>query len=82
MFVFAIGGEKVRPFWHHYYTGTQGVIFVINSAASDEELEQVRDTLYKCFTHPALRGLPCLIIANHQDQSEARSEAKVSKGFM
>ena len=73
-----VGGEKVRPFWHHYYAGAQGVIFVVNSSSSDEELEQARDTLYKCLAHPALHGLPCLIIANHQDLSEARPEAKVS----
>ncbi|KAK2151026.1 hypothetical protein LSH36_378g00004 [Paralvinella palmiformis] len=71
------GGEKVRPFWHHYYAGAQGVIFVVNSASREEELEEFRDTLYKCLTNPALRGLPCLIIANHQDLPEARSEAKI-----
>lgn len=79
--LFSPGGEKVRPFWHHYYAGAQGVIFVVNSASREEELEEFRDTLYKCLTNPALRGLPCLIIANHQDLPEARSEAKVNRAI-
>jgi hypothetical protein len=29
------GEEKLRPYWRHYYTGTQGVVFVVD--ASDRE---------------------------------------------
>lgn len=29
------GEEKLRPYWRHYYTGTQGVLFVVD--ASDRE---------------------------------------------
>jgi len=29
------GEEKLRPYWRHYYTGTQGVLFVLD--ASDRE---------------------------------------------
>lgn len=26
------GEEKLRPYWRHYYTGTQGVLFVVDGA--------------------------------------------------
>ena len=31
--VWDVGGQdKIRPLWRHYYTGTQGLIFVVDSA--------------------------------------------------
>lgn len=33
IFVQDVGGEeKLRPYWRHYYTGTQGVLFVVDGA--------------------------------------------------
>jgi small GTP-binding protein len=30
--VWDVGGQdKIRPLWRHYYTGTQGLVFVIDS---------------------------------------------------
>jgi GTPase SAR1 family protein len=29
------GEEKLRPYWRHYYTGTQGILFVVD--ATDRE---------------------------------------------
>lgn len=26
------GGEQLRPYWRHYYTGTQGVLFVVDAS--------------------------------------------------
>ncbi|WP_368738636.1 ADP-ribosylation factor-like protein, partial [Acinetobacter baumannii] len=30
--VWDVGGQdKIRPLWRHYYTGTQGLVFVVDS---------------------------------------------------
>ncbi|KAG8036975.1 hypothetical protein G9C98_004297 [Cotesia typhae] len=34
--VWDVGGQdKIRPLWRHYYTGTQGLIFVVDCADRD-----------------------------------------------
>lgn len=29
------GQDKIRPLWRHYYAGTQGLIFIVDSNDSD-----------------------------------------------
>eukprot|EP00833_Pecoramyces_ruminatium_P012284 jgi/Orpsp1_1/1186316/evm.model.d7180000049720.1 len=34
--VWDVGGQdKIRPLWRHYYAGTQGLIFIVDSNDSD-----------------------------------------------
>ena len=34
--VWDVGGQdKIRPLWRHYYTGTQGLIFVVDCAEAE-----------------------------------------------
>jgi ADP-ribosylation factor protein 6 len=35
------GQDKIRPLWRHYYTGTQGLIFVVDSNDRDR-IDEVR----------------------------------------
>ena len=57
--------------------GSQGVIFVVDSASSNEELELAKMELHKAVTNSQLKGLPCLVLANCQDKSDARSVNEV-----
>ena len=44
--VWDIGGQdKIRPLWRHYYSDTQGVIFVVDSNDRDR-LSQAKDELH------------------------------------
>lgn len=66
-----IGGQdKIRKLWHHYYSGTDGLIFLVDSADT-ERLEEARDTLHKLLAEDELRDVSLLVMANKQDLPEA-----------
>jgi GTPase SAR1 family protein len=45
--VWDIGGQdRIRNLWRHYYNGTQGLIFVVDSSDRDR-MEEARDELHK-----------------------------------
>merc|ERR1719207_194530 len=47
MTVWDIGGQhKIRKLWRHYYEGTQGLIFVVDSS-DRERIDEVREELSK-----------------------------------
>ena len=71
------GGEKIRPFWKHYYKDAQAVIFVLDSACSEADMDVNRQELQTALSHPALVRLPCLILANCADKPGARSQQQV-----
>uniref|UniRef100_A0A8B9PPT2 ADP-ribosylation factor-like protein 15 n=1 Tax=Apteryx owenii TaxID=8824 RepID=A0A8B9PPT2_APTOW len=73
------GADNIRKYWSRYYQGSQGVIFVLDSASSEDDLETARNELHSALQHPQLCTLPFLILANHQDKPAARSvqEAQV-----
>ncbi|XP_073697169.1 ADP-ribosylation factor-like protein 15a [Garra rufa] len=75
------GAESIKKYWSRYYQGSQGVVFVLNSAASDEEMEASRSELHLAMQHPQLCTLPFLILANHQDSPAARSVSEIQKYF-
>ncbi|KAJ8380461.1 hypothetical protein SKAU_G00012390 [Synaphobranchus kaupii] len=67
------GAENIKKYWSRYYQGSQGVVFVLDSASSEEDLEVARAELHSALQHPQLCTLPFLILANHQDKPAARS---------
>ncbi|XP_036792415.1 ADP-ribosylation factor-like protein 15a isoform X2 [Oncorhynchus mykiss] len=71
------GAENIKKYWSRYYQGSQGVVFVLDSASSDEELESARNELHSAMQHPQLCTLPFLILANHQDKPAARPPNQV-----
>ncbi|XP_051552189.1 ADP-ribosylation factor-like protein 15 [Myxocyprinus asiaticus] len=73
------GAETIKKYWCRYYQGSQAVVFVLNSAASDEEMEASRSELHLALQHPQLCTLPFLILANHQDSPAARSVPEIQK---
>lgn len=75
------GGEHVRPYWDRYYTGSQGVIFVVDSSSDDKTMEIARTEFDKALSHHELDGLPLLVLANYQDVPGARSETQIKELF-
>ncbi|KAK5932219.1 hypothetical protein CgunFtcFv8_003942 [Champsocephalus gunnari] len=75
------GADNIKKYWSRYYQGSQGVVFVLDSASSDEELEAARNELHSALQHPQLCTLPFLILANHQDKPAARTTNQVKKYF-
>ncbi|XP_038258950.1 ADP-ribosylation factor-like protein 15 isoform X1 [Dermochelys coriacea] len=75
------GADTIRKYWSRYYQGSQGVIFVLDSASSEDDLETARNELHSALQHPQLCTLPFLILANHQDKPAARSVQEIKKYF-
>ncbi|XP_026885421.2 ADP-ribosylation factor-like protein 15a [Electrophorus electricus] len=75
------GADNIKKYWSRYYQGSQGVVFVLDSTVSDEELEACRCELHLALQHPQLCTLPFLILANHQDSPAARAVAEIKKYF-
>jgi ADP-ribosylation factor 6 len=66
--VWDVGGQdKIRPLWRHYYTGTQGLIFVVDSADIDR-LDEAKQELHKIINDREMKEAVILVFANKQDQ--------------
>merc|ERR1719316_1757917 len=77
--VWDIGGQdKIRKLWRHYYLGTNGVIFVVDSCDRDR-IQDARDELWKLLGDDELRDAALLVLANKQDLPNAMAAAEVSK---
>uniref|UniRef100_A0A4W5M7R6 ADP-ribosylation factor-like protein 15 n=1 Tax=Hucho hucho TaxID=62062 RepID=A0A4W5M7R6_9TELE len=75
------GADSIKKYWSRYYQGSQGVVFILDSASTDEDLEMARTELHSALQHPQLCTLPFLILANHQDKPAARTTQEIKKYF-
>eukprot|EP00441_Pelagodinium_beii_P044139 CAMPEP_0197651704 /NCGR_PEP_ID=MMETSP1338-20131121/33733_1 /TAXON_ID=43686 ORGANISM="Pelagodinium beii, Strain RCC1491" /NCGR_SAMPLE_ID=MMETSP1338 /ASSEMBLY_ACC=CAM_ASM_000754 /LENGTH=180 /DNA_ID=CAMNT_0043226417 /DNA_START=61 /DNA_END=603 /DNA_ORIENTATION=+ len=77
--VWDIGGQdKIRKLWRHYYVGTHGVIFVIDSTDRDR-IQDARDELWNLLKDDELSDAVLLVFANKQDLQDAMTAADVSE---
>lgn len=58
--------DKIRPLWRHYYTGSQGLIFVIDSC-DHERMEEASRELDKIINDREMRNTVLLVFCNKQD---------------
>nr|XP_039254849.1 ADP-ribosylation factor 6-like [Styela clava] len=69
--IWDIGGQdKIRQLWKHYYTSTQGIIFVVDSADKTRFGEAVSE-LNAILQEDGMRKIPIVVLANKQDLPEA-----------
>ncbi|CAB3991667.1 ADP-ribosylation factor 15 isoform X1 [Paramuricea clavata] len=71
-------GGGVEQYWAHYYGGSQGIIFVVDSSDSSH-LNEAAQSLAKVLRNSTLAGLPLLVLANKQDLSDAKDLVEVLK---
>ncbi|CAF1353331.1 unnamed protein product [Rotaria sordida] len=65
--VWDVGGQdKIRPLWRHYYTGSQGLIFVVDSS-DYERIDEARRELEKILNDREMRNVSLLVFCNKQD---------------
>lgn len=60
------GQDKIRPLWRHYYTGTQGLVFVVDSQDT-ERIDEARTELHKILNDREMKDALLLVFANKQD---------------
>ena len=59
------GQDKIRPLWRHYYQGTNGLIYVVDSNDRDR-IEDAREELNKMLNEDEMRDAVLLVFANKQ----------------
>lgn len=65
--VLDVGGQdKIRPLWKHYYQGTDGLIFIVDSNDL-ERLGNARHELSKLLEQEHLKEAALLVFANKQE---------------
>jgi ADP-ribosylation factor protein 1 len=78
MTIWDIGGQdRLRPLWRHYYEGTNGIMFVIDSV-DVARLKLAREEVHKMMEEPALAEAKLLVLANKQDMPLAMSSSDVA----
>lgn len=69
--VWDVGGQdKIRPLWRHYFTGTQALIFVVDSS-DKERIDEARKELHMIVNDREMREVVILVFANKQDLPDA-----------
>lgn len=77
--IWDVGGQdKIRPLWRHYYTGTQGLIFVIDSS-DRERIDEAKQELYKIAMDRGMSEVPILIFANKQDMPNSMKPQEIQQ---
>lgn len=72
------GQDKIRPLWRHYYLGTQGLIFVVDSA-DRERIDEAKVELHRIISDPEMKDCIVLVFANKQDLPNAMSPREVTE---
>merc|ERR1712096_398155 len=72
------GQDRIRPLWRHYYQGTNGLIFVVDSN-DRERVEDAREELAKILNEDEMRDAVVLVFANKQDLPNAMPAAEVTE---
>lgn len=77
--IWDVGGQdKIRPLWRHYYTGTQGLIYVID-ASDRERVDEAKQELYRIAMDRGMSDVPILIFANKQDMPNAMKPQEIQR---
>ncbi|KAL8899785.1 MAG: hypothetical protein Q9207_006030 [Kuettlingeria erythrocarpa] len=77
--VWDVGGqEKIRPLWRHYFSGTQGLIFVIDS--NDRvRIDEARQELHRIILDREMKEALLLVFANKQDIPGAMTPTEIQE---
>ncbi|XP_028667593.1 uncharacterized protein LOC114659329 [Erpetoichthys calabaricus] len=75
--VWDVGGQdKIRALWRHYFTNTEGLLFVVDSA-DPERFEEARSELQRVLENEELKRVPFVILANKQDLPGAHNPTEL-----
>lgn len=72
-----VGGQKkIRQLWHHYFEGTDAVIFVVDSN-DPSRMEEAKEELHHIMNHDLIRNASLLVYANKQDLRGSMTTAEI-----
>ncbi|KAG9510317.1 hypothetical protein GZH46_01145, partial [Fragariocoptes setiger] len=79
--VWDVGGQdKIRLLWRHYFQGTQGLIFVVDSN-DRERIGDARDELMKMIQEDELKDAVILVFANKQDLPNSMKVSEIAQNL-
>merc|ERR1712010_111584 len=79
MVMWDVGGQdKIRKLWRHYYSGSNALIFVVDSSDRDR-VDEAREELSKILDDDEMRDAACLVYANKQDLPNAMPAAELTE---
>ncbi|CAK8694857.1 uncharacterized protein LOC143445115 [Clavelina lepadiformis] len=65
--IWDIGGQdKIRQLWKHYYTSTEGLIYVVDSA-DESRFTEAASELSAILNDQDIKRIPLVVLANKQD---------------
>lgn len=70
------GGKKIRDIWQTYFPEIYGVVYVVDSTASDR-MNEIKENLKMLLEDEKVSGKPILLLANKQDQESALDEVDI-----
>ncbi|CAJ1397405.1 unnamed protein product [Effrenium voratum] len=75
--VWDVGGQdKIRKLWRHYFHGTDGLIYVVDSS-DRERIQDAKEELQKMLAEQEMENAALLVLANKQDLPNAMPAAEV-----
>jgi len=60
------GQDRVRPLWRHYFRGSEGLIFVLDSH-DRQRVPEAKEELHAIIRDSEMKGVPVVVFANKQD---------------
>ncbi|KAL7715365.1 ADP-ribosylation factor [Entamoeba marina] len=77
--IWDVGGQTIlRPLWRHYYEGTNGIVFVLDSNDLDR-MSEAKEVLNGLLEDDTMRNAPLLVFANKHDLPNALPVSEVVK---
>lgn len=72
-----VGGQnKIRTMWHHYLTGNNALIYVVDSN-DPERIDESSEELARILASEEMKGAAVLLLANKQDIPGALSVSQI-----
>lgn len=79
MHTWDIGGQqRIRALWRHYFSGTDALIFVIDSADT-ERIKDAKAELQNVMSDKELKKCLVAVVANKQDLSDAKDPKEIKE---
>ncbi|KAK0618853.1 ADP-ribosylation factor family-domain-containing protein [Immersiella caudata] len=72
------GQDKIRPLWRHYYSGTQALVFVVDSA-DRARIDEAKTELHRIINDREMKDCILLVFANKQDIAGAMKPHEITE---
>ncbi|OWF55418.1 ADP-ribosylation factor-like [Mizuhopecten yessoensis] len=76
--VWDVGGQdRIRQLWKHYYSGAEGLVYVVDSS-DVQRMSEAKDELFGILNSPDMSAsCPVVVIANKRDMPNAMKPSEI-----